>query len=71
MPLPLKFGAVFFGDPYPSQIRPGFVAAGPMGGVEWPSIERQLYRYGRNNLVAAAKNDQRDNARCGRKGTAA
>ena len=40
-------------------------------GMEWPSIERQLYRYGRNDLVAAAKNDQRENARCGRKGTAA
>lgn len=40
-------------------------------GMEWPSIERRLHRYGRNDLVAGAKNDQRDNARRGRKGTAA
>jgi hypothetical protein len=40
-------------------------------GKAWPSIERQLHRYGRAELVAAAKNDQRDNARRARKGAAA
>ena len=36
-------------------------------GMAWPSIERQLHRYGRADLIAAAKNDQRNNARHARK----
>jgi hypothetical protein len=40
-------------------------------GMEWPSIKRQLHRYGRNDLVSGAENDQRDNAPRGRKGMAA
>lgn len=36
-------------------------------GKAWGSIERQLHRYDRSDLIAAAKNDQRDNARRARK----
>jgi hypothetical protein len=44
---------------------------GQRTGMAWTSIERQLHRYGRADLVAAAKNDQRDNARHARKAVTA
>lgn len=40
-------------------------------GRTWDTIERQLHRIGRSDLIALAKTDSRDNARQARKGHAA
>lgn len=42
-----------------------------LGAASWETIERRLHRIHRGDLVAAAKNDTRDNARHASKGRAA
>lgn len=45
--------------------------AARVGAASWHTIERQLYRIGRHDLVTSVKTDSRTNARQARKGQAA